>query len=64
MSVGIPEIDDDRKRFISLINEFNRSIVDRLNLSEIKRRLQLILAKNRAQSPAVLAGGRRQLFLD
>lgn len=43
MSVGISEIDVDHKRFISLINEFNRAIVDRMDLSEIKKRLQLIL---------------------
>jgi hemerythrin len=43
MSVGIPEIDDDHKRFASLINELNQSIVDRMDLSETKRRLQLVI---------------------
>ena len=43
MSVGIPEIDEEHKRFSSLVNEFNRAIVDRRELSEIKRRLQLII---------------------
>jgi hemerythrin len=43
LSVGIPEINEDHKRFISLVNEFNRSIVDRMDLSEIKKRLQLII---------------------
>lgn len=43
MSVGIPEIDEEHKRFCSLVNKFNRAIVDRLDLSEIKNRLQLIL---------------------
>lgn len=43
MSVGIPEIDEDHKRFASLINNFNRSIVDRMDLGEIKKRLQFIL---------------------
>ena len=43
LSVGIPEINEDHKRFISLVNEFNRSIVDRMDLSEIKKRLQAIL---------------------
>jgi hemerythrin-like metal-binding protein len=43
MSVGIPEIDEEHKRFASLVNEFNRAIVDRMDLGEIKKRLQLIL---------------------
>ena len=43
MSVGITEIDEDHKRFISLIHEFNRSITDRMTPSEIKNRLQIIV---------------------
>jgi hemerythrin len=43
LSVGIPEIDADHKRFVSLVNGFNKSIVDRMELSEIEQRLQLIL---------------------
>lgn len=43
MSVGIPEIDEDHKRFASLINDFNRAILDRMDIVEIKRRLQLVL---------------------
>jgi hemerythrin-like metal-binding protein len=43
MSVGIHEIDADHKRFILLIDDLNRAIVDRMDLEEIKRRLQLIL---------------------
>jgi hemerythrin-like metal-binding protein len=43
MSVGIPEIDEDHKRFASLINDFNRSILDRMDIVEIKRRLQRVL---------------------
>ena len=42
MSVGIPEIDEDHKHFILLINEFNRSITDRRDSDEIKTRLQNI----------------------
>lgn len=42
MSVGIPEIDEDHKRFISLIDDLNRAIADRMELVEIKRRLQLL----------------------
>jgi hemerythrin len=43
MSVGIPEIDEDHKHFIFLINELNRSIVDRKDPAEIKKRLQIIV---------------------
>lgn len=43
MSVGIPEIDGDHKRFISLINGLNLSITERMRASEIKKRLQLIV---------------------
>ena len=42
MSVAIPEIDEDHKRFILLIDNLNRAIADRMELGEIKRRLQLI----------------------
>lgn len=42
MSVGVPEIDEDHKHFILLINEFNRSITDRRDSEEIKTRLQNI----------------------
>jgi hemerythrin-like metal-binding protein len=43
LSVGIPEIDEDHKEFASLINELNRSIVDRANVVEIRHRLQRII---------------------
>ena len=43
MSVGIPEIDDDHKRFISLIDDLNRSIAERMKASEIRKRLFLII---------------------
>ena len=43
MSVGIPEIDEDHKRFISLIDELNRSITERMKASEIKSRLQHVI---------------------
>lgn len=43
MSVGIPEIDEDHKRFIFLIDELNRAIVDRMDLNEVKRRLQRLI---------------------
>ncbi len=42
MSAGIPEIDEDHKRFILLIDDLNRAIVDRMELGEIKRRLRLL----------------------
>ena len=43
LSVGIPEIDEDHKEFASLINELNRSIVDRESVGEIRHRLQRII---------------------
>ena len=43
MNVGIPEIDEDHKPIITLINEFNRSITEGQNPAAIKRRLQLII---------------------
>ncbi len=43
MSVGIPEIDEDHKHFISLMNELNRSITQGNAPTEIKQRLQVII---------------------
>ena len=43
MSVGIPEIDADHKRFISMLNGCNQAIASRMELSEIKSRLQLLI---------------------
>jgi hemerythrin-like metal-binding protein len=43
MSVGIPEVDEDHKRFATLINAFNQSILDRMDLSEIKKRLEHVI---------------------
>lgn len=43
MSVGIPEIDEDHKRFILLINELNHSIAKRMKATEIHKRLQLVI---------------------
>lgn len=43
MSVGIPEIDEDHKRFISLIDELNLSITKRMKATEIKKRLQHVI---------------------
>jgi hemerythrin-like metal-binding protein len=43
MSVGIPEIDADHQRFISLINELNRSITERMKATEIHKRLQHVI---------------------
>ena len=43
MSVGIPEVDADHKRLVTLIEDLNRAIVDRLELDQIKQRLQAIL---------------------
>jgi len=43
MSVGIPEIDEDHKQFFVTINLLNRSIIDRMEPAEIKKRMQLII---------------------
>jgi hemerythrin-like metal-binding protein len=43
MSVGIPEIDEDHKRFILLIDELNHSITERMRPTEIQRRLQHVI---------------------
>ena len=43
MSVGIPEIDADHQRFISLLNELNRSITERMKATEIHKRLQHVI---------------------
>jgi hemerythrin-like metal-binding protein len=43
MSVGIPEIDEDHKRFIALVDRFNKSVADRMAVPEIQERLQDIL---------------------
>jgi hemerythrin len=43
MSVGIPEIDEDHKQFLLLINELNRSITEGRKQAEIKQRLKFIV---------------------
>lgn len=43
MSVGIPEIDYDHKRFLFLIDELNHAITDRMSQEEVRVRLQVIL---------------------
>jgi hemerythrin len=43
MSVGIPAIDEDHRRFIEMINDLNRAITERVAPAEIKRRLQRIV---------------------
>jgi len=37
LSIGIPEVDDDHKRFISLINDLNHAIVSRRETAEVGR---------------------------
>jgi|SRR5208282_750187 len=43
MTVGIPEIDEEHKHCIFLINEFNRSIIKKMKRTEIKKRIRLII---------------------
>jgi hemerythrin len=44
MSVGIPEVDEDHKKFFTLINELNQSITYRKSADEIKNIVQSIVA--------------------
>jgi len=43
LSVGIPEIDDEHRHFIMLINELNNAIISRQDVEEIKKRMQAIM---------------------
>lgn len=43
LSVHIPEIDAEHRQFIQLINELNEAIGGRMNLEEIKKRMQAVL---------------------
>ena len=43
MCVGIPELDEDHRQFIDMINDLNRSINERREPSEIKRKLKFIV---------------------
>lgn len=43
MSVGIPEIDQNHKRFIELVDAFNESVTGRMPVTVIQKRLQDIL---------------------
>jgi hemerythrin len=43
LSMFIPEIDLEHRHFIQLVNELNEAIVMRMDLEEIKKRMQAIL---------------------
>ena len=43
MSAGIPAICTDHQRFVSLINELNRSLNEEMKATEIHKRLQLVI---------------------
>lgn len=43
MSVGIPEIDADHKRFMLLVDELNHSITERMRATEINKRLKHVI---------------------
>lgn len=43
MSVGIPAIDEDHKRFIALVNGFNKFVAERMPLAEAEGSLQDVL---------------------
>ena len=42
LALGIPEIDDDHKRFASLVNELNSAIAGRADKAEVKQKLDLL----------------------
>lgn len=44
MSVNIPEIDAEHRHFIGLINDLNEAIAKRMSFSEVRKRMQDILA--------------------
>jgi len=48
LSVGIPEIDEDHQRFISLVNDLNQAIVSRQAKTEIGRLLKLLVVDARS----------------
>ena len=43
MSVGIPEIDEDHKRFIALVDAFNESLEKRAAIPEVEKKLDQML---------------------
>jgi hemerythrin len=43
LSVGIPEVDAEHRQFIRLVDELNDAIIRRMDVAEIKKRLQAIL---------------------
>jgi len=48
LSVGIPEVDEDHRRFIGLINDLNQAIVARAEKAEVGRRLFALIADAKA----------------
>ncbi|MBI2319807.1 MAG: hemerythrin family protein [Betaproteobacteria bacterium] len=47
LSLGIPEVDEDHRRFISLLNELNRAILACRDKTEIRQRLDAMVADAR-----------------
>ena len=43
LSLGVPELDEDHRRFISVIDDLNHAIISRQDKSEIQRVLNLVL---------------------
>lgn len=43
LSMCIPEIDVEHRRFIRLVNDLNDAIVDRMDSAEIRKRMQRII---------------------
>jgi hemerythrin len=45
LSVGVPEMDDEHRQFISRVNELNRAIIDSEGKAAVQRRMNLMLAQ-------------------
>jgi hemerythrin len=43
LSIGITEVDQDHKRFIAMVNDLNRAIVNQEEREQIRQRLHLII---------------------
>lgn len=43
LSMCIPEIDIEHRRFIRLVNDLNEAIVDRLDVDEIRKRMRRVI---------------------
>jgi len=50
LSVGIPEIDREHQQFVALVNNLNRTIVDRMDLDKVRACMQALLDNAKADA--------------